>query len=431
MFNYPLRQQIHRTTTAEQAVAQLSKAAYGKLVPVLTRIFGPHNLAMAEDVVQDVLIKALEVWQENKIPDNPEAWLFRAAKNRAIDIIRKNRRQLTFATDINPLLESEYTASVTVNDCFRDEEIRDDQLRMMFACCHPDISTEGQTALILKTLAGFSVAQIARAFITTTDTIEKRLYRAKQVFRDNTTLFEIPTGQKLQRRLDNVLEVIYLIFNEAHSSSYHDSLIRKDLALDTIHLCELLVSHPLTRFPQTDALLALLYFHTARMPARLNANGDILLMKEQDRSVWDKNMIERGIYYLERSATGTSMSRYHLEAAITYEHCKARTFEETDWESILYYYNQLAQIVPSPVVLLNRAIVIKELEGAQKAIDCIRNIPGINYLQNYYLLHAILGELNNECGKTELAKTHYEKAMLLAVSKAERSLFEKKLASLP
>jgi RNA polymerase sigma-70 factor (ECF subfamily) len=425
-----IERQIPIAGNVQQIVTRLGKTEYGKLVSVLTRIFGTHNLSMAEDVVQDVFIKALEVWSEKNIPDNPEAWLFRAAKNRAIDIIRKNRRDLTFATDINPLLESEYTTAATLNDCFKDEEIRDDQLRMMFACCHPGINAEGQIALILKTLSGFSIAQIARAFITTPDTIEKRLYRAKQAFREHEIVFDIPQGQELQNRLDNVLEVIYLLFNEAHSSSYHDSLVRGDLAVDTIKLCELLVSHPLTNLPQAEALLALLFFHTSRMPSRLDANGELLLMKEQDRSLWNRAMIEKGLYHLRRSAGGDMLSRYHLEAAIAYEHCKAQRFEDTDWESILYFYDLLKQIVPSPVVLLNRAVVIKELKGAQIALECIRDIPGINYLKNYYLLHAILGELNSEIGKKDTAKKHYEEALRTVVSAAEKQLIEKKLSSL-
>jgi RNA polymerase sigma factor (sigma-70 family) len=422
--------QSQHISDVEQIVTQLTKTEYGKLVSVLTRIFGTHNLTMAEDTVQDVLIKALQVWEEKGIPDNPEAWLFRAAKNRAIDVIRKNRRQLTFATDINPLLESEYTAATTLNECFKDEEIRDDQLRMMFACCHPGINSEGQIALILKTLCGFSIAQIARAFITTPDTIEKRLYRARQAFREHAIEFDIPQGQALQARLDNVLEVIYLLFNEAHSSSYHDSLVREDLAMDTIQLCTLLVSHPHTSLPQAEALLALLYFHTARMPGRVDANGELLLMKEQDRGLWNKEMIERGLFHLRRSAGGDSLSRYHIEAAIAYEHCRAQTFEQTDWQTILYYYDLLKQIIPSPVILLNRAIVIRELEGAAKAIECIRNIPGIDYLQRYYLLHAILGELNAEIGKKEVARSHYEQALKTVVSSVEKQLIQKRLSSL-
>lgn len=410
-----------------QTIAAITRAESGKLVSVLTRIFGPHNLTMAEDAVQDVLLKAIENWQEQGLPENPRAWLYRATRNRAIDIVRRNRRQQTFATDINALLDSEYTAASTLNDCFKETEIRDDQLRMMFACCHPGIGREGQIALILKTLSGFSVAQIARAFITKSDAIEKRLYRARLAFRDNIASLEIPEGAALLQRLDNVLETIYLLFNEAHSTSYQDSLTRGDLAQDCIRLCNLLTEHAATNLPQTNALLALLCFHTARLASRVDRNGDLQLMQYQERSLWDRELIEKGVWHLQRAATGENISRYHIEAAIAYEHCKAATYDKTDWRSILYYYDLLAKLVPTPVVLLNRAIAVKELDGPQAALDEIKKIPGIDFLQNYYLLHAILGELLSQTGKKESAKGHYEKALQMAVSTAERKFIQQKL----
>jgi len=415
------------TTNIRELVAALTRSESGKLVAVLTRIFGSHNLALAEDAVQDVLIKAIENWSLHGIPSNPAAWLFTAARNKAIDTIRKYRRQQTFANDISSLLESEYTAAFTLDDCFKEEEIRDDQLHMMFACCHPAISKEGQIALIMKTLCGFSIPQIARAFITSPDTIAKRLYRARQSFRDNNISLEIPAGHALQNRLNNILETIYLLFNEAHSASFHETLTRKDLAEDTIRLCSMLTEHEATKLPRTDALLALLYFHTSRLTSRIDEHGDLLLLKDQHRELWDKEMIERGVFYLSRAATGNEMSRYHLEAAIAYEHCKAATYEDTDWQAILNYYDLLVKLIPSQVILLNRAIVIKELEGPANALACIREIPGINFLQEYYLLHAILGELHKEMGEKETARMHYEKAIRLSVSETEKRLLRKHL----
>ncbi|MGN6476354.1 MAG: RNA polymerase sigma factor [Flavipsychrobacter sp.] len=415
-------------TGVQQAIADITRSDAGKLVSVLTRIFGTHNIETAEDAVQDILIKALKTWQAKGIPDNPEAWLFRAAKNKAIDIIRKNRRQQTFMPGIDPLLESEYTAAVAIDGYFKDEEVFDDQLRMMFACCHPLISREGQIALILKTLCGFSVAQIARAFITSNDTIEKRLYRARQVFREHNISFEIPEGNAITNRLDNLLETIYLVFNEAYSTSHQDTLIRPDMAFDTIHLCKLLINYPATALPETYALLALLYFHTSRMPSRIDAAGNLVLMKDQDRSLWDKQMILPGKYYLEKAATGDRINRYHLEAAIAYEHCKAITYADTDWETILSYYDLLSQLLPSPIVLLNRAIAIKELSGSAEALKEIQRIPHLQYLENYYLLHAILGDLYAENHDIAASKRHFEKALNLVPSEAERRLIERRLA---
>ena len=422
--------EANATANVRELISTLTRSESGKLVAVLTRIFGSHNLTLAEDAVQDVLLKAIEHWSINGIPDNPAAWLFTAARNKAIDTIRKYRRQQTFASDIDPLLESEYTAAFTLDACFQEEEIRDDQLRMMFACCHPAIGREGQIALIMKTLCGFSIPQIARAFITSTETIAKRLYRARLAFRENNISLEIPAGQALQSRLDNVLETIYLLFNEAHSSSFHESLTRADLAEDTIRLCTLLTEHATTKLPRTDALLALLYFHTSRLASRIDEQGDLLLLKHQRRELWDKRMIELGVFYLNRAATGSSMSRYHLEAAIAYEHCKAEQYTDTDWHAILNYYDLLIKLIPSQVILLNRAIVIKELEGPAAAFECIRQIPGINFLQEYYLLHAILGELHMEMGETANAKKHYEKAISLSVSETEKRLLRKHLNQL-
>jgi len=423
----PPKQATETNTYLLPLIASLTRSESGKLVAVLTRIFGAHNLTLAEDVVQDVLVKAIEQWSTAGVPDNPTGWLFTAAKNKAIDTIRRYRRQRTFAADISSLLESEYTAAFTLNTCFEDEEIQDDQLRMMFACCHPDIAAEGQIALIMKTLCGFSISQIAKAFITSPDTIEKRLYRARQAFRENNISLDMPAGRALQKRLDNVLETIYLLFNEAYSTSFHESLIRTDLAEDTIRLCTLLVENNATRLPQTSALLALLYFHTSRLPGRTDEHGDLLLMKDQQRDLWDRQMIERGVWYLTNAATGDAMSRYHLEAAIAYEHCKAMRYRETDWQAILGYYDLLVALVPSQVILLNRAIVIKELEGPAKALACIRQIPGIDFLQEYYLLHAILGELNMETGEAKSALLHFEKALSLCVSDAEKRFLVKKI----
>ena len=411
-------------------IDKLARTESGRLVSVLTRIFGIHNLGMAEDVVQDVMIKALKNWQTNGVPDNPSAWLYQAARNKAIDNIRRYKRQRTFATDITLLLESEYTAATTVADCFKEEEIRDDLLRMMFACCDPSINRESQIALIMKTLCGFSVQQISRAFITSKDTVEKRLYRARQAFRDNDISLSIPNGVALEDRLNNVLETIYLLFNEAHSASYHDSLTRRDLADETIRLCTVLATYTTTSLPCTNALLALLYFHSARLPARVDKHGDLLLMKDQDRDLWDKEMIQNGVYYLTRAATGNNISRYHIEAAIAFEHCKAKKYADTDWETILDLYNMLVQIVPTPVVLLNRSIAIKELQGSQAALQCIREIPGIDYLNQYYLLHAILGELYSEMQNKETALTHFGKALTLCVSEPERRLIAQKIASI-
>jgi RNA polymerase sigma factor (sigma-70 family) len=412
----------------QQIVAGLARTETGKLVAVLTRIFGTHNLTLAEDIVQDVFIKAMEDWSVRSVPQNPVAWLYTAAKNKAIDNVRKYRRRKTFAADIALLLESEYSTAFILNDCFNEDEIVDDQLMMMFACCNPAIGREGQVALILKILCGFTIAQIARAFITSHDTIEKRLYRARAAFRSSNLSLATVIDNSLGNKLNNVLETIYLLFNEAYSASYHQSLTRKEMSDDAIQLCTLLVQHQATNVPQSNALLALLYFHSSRLASRTGECGELLLLKYQDRKMWDREMIEKGMYFLNLSATGDDMSRYHLEAAIAYEHCKAHQYDDTDWQTILGYFDILAQLVPSQVILLNRAIAINELQGAEKALDAIRAIPGIDYLQEYYLLHTILGELNMQTGDLINAAKHFDKALNLCVSETEKKLIQKRRA---
>jgi RNA polymerase sigma factor (sigma-70 family) len=399
----------------------------GKMVSVLTKIFGPHNLQLAEDVVQDTLLQAMNSWKMNGIPDNPSAWLFTAAKNKAIDVIRKQQRHSEFAGDISYLLRSEYTLSPTVNELIDKDAIQDDQLRMMFTCCHPTLASESQVALILKTLCGFSVTEIARAFITTNDNIEKRLYRAKQKFREEKIAFEIPKEQELQGRLDNVLTAIYLLFNEGYNSAQHEELIRKDLLEESLRLGELLIQHPATKQPKLFALLALFCFNTARTDARLDKEGNILLLKDQDRNLWNQSLIQRGLRFIDKSADGEILSAYHLEAAIACEYVTAGDYSHINWQHILHYYNLLYQFRPTAIVALNRSVVIGELYGPAEGIKAIENIPGIEFLKNYYLLHAILGELHLQLNNKGKAAEYFSKAASLTASETERKLLATKM----
>ncbi|MFM7853246.1 MAG: RNA polymerase sigma factor, partial [Flammeovirgaceae bacterium] len=249
---------------APSPIENLFRHESSKLIAVLTKVFGPHNLQLAEDVVQDSLLKALEHWKFHGIPKNPSAWLFTVARNKALDVVRKEKYNKEFAKEISSLLKSEYTANTTLQGIISPYQIEDEQLRMMFVCCHPSVAEEGQVALILKTLCGFSTAEIARAFFTNEETITKRLYRAKEVFRQKSILFELPSNEELQMRLDNVLTAIYLIFNEGYHSSHHSSIVREELIEDSLRLGKILVENPLTQKPNTFALLALMCFSAAR-----------------------------------------------------------------------------------------------------------------------------------------------------------------------
>jgi RNA polymerase sigma factor (sigma-70 family) len=312
---------------------------------------------LAEDVVQDTLLKAYDTWKINGLPDNPSAWLFTVARNKAVDSIRRQKHLRNYAKSIIPPPQPENTVAPLVEKMVNMHQIEDDQLRMMFVCCHPSLSTEAQVALILKTLCGFSVTEIARAFVSGYDTIEKRLYRARQAFRDNQVPFELPGAAALEERLDNVLMAIYLLFNEGYNSTQHTDLIRNDLMTEAMRLGEIICRSPEVNHDNAHALMALMFFTTSRNEARLDAYGNILLLKQQDRSRWNSAFIEQGIRHLEASATGQTISKYHFEAAIAYQHAVAPDYKHTNWQAILYYYNLLLQYYPSPVIELNRAII--------------------------------------------------------------------------
>lgn len=408
-------------------VDNLFRHESGKLVSVLTKIFGPKNLELAEDVVQDTLLKALEYWRFHGVPDNPSAWLFTAARNKALDVIRREKYKKEFAEDYNILLTSEYSAGSTLSHVMVEHEIEDEQLRMMFVCCHPSVAEEGQVALILKTLCGFSVAEIAKAFITNEETITKRLYRAREQFRKQNVRFEIPSLEELNSRLDNVLTAIYLLFNEGYHSTNHALLIRDDLVEEALRLTIMVTEFPATRKPESLALLALLCFHAARLKSRMNDQLLPLLLKDQDRGRWNREMIALGTRYLNEASVGEKLSRYHLEAAIVYEHCLAANYGETDWKKILAYYDLLYQLQPNPMIRLNRAIVIAELKGPEAGLEELLNIRETGDLRNHYLLDAIEGEFHTRLGHLPEARKFLEKALSLTQSPAERELLRDKI----
>jgi RNA polymerase sigma-70 factor (ECF subfamily) len=389
-------------------------------------LFGPQNLQLAEDVVQDTLLKAFNSWKINGLPQNPSAWLFTVARNKAVDVLRQQKRQL----EVSKNLQSEYSLVPTVQELVNTKTIDDDQLRMMFVCCHPALSTEAQVSLILKTLCGFSVTEIAKAFVTGYDTIEKRLTRARQSFRDNNVRFELPPVAELDNRLDSVLLAIYLLFNEGYNSTQHEDLIRKDLMHEAMQLCQLILRSSFVDHANVHALLSLICFTASRNEARLDANGDILILKRQDRSKWNRALIEKAIHHLELSAEGESVSKYQLEAGIAYEHARATTYEQTNWQNILRCYDLMCKFYPSPVVELNRAIVISEISGAAEGIKAIEGISNLSALKKYYLLPATLGELHGQLKNQEAAKAYFAEAILLTHSAAEKKLLEQKLAGL-
>lgn len=398
------------------------------MVAVLVKIFGIQHLELAEDVVQDTLIQAMETWKLKGVPDNPVAWLYRVARNKAIDIIRRNKFsvQYDFNDSERVLLQSEYTLTTVMERMWKDDVVQDDLLRMMYACCHSAISPENQITLILKTLCGFSTAEIARSFLTSDETISKRLYRTKEFFRREKVRPEFPPAAELKSHTNAVLKTIYLIFNEGYNSTHSDSLIRKDLLEQAIYLCDLLCNNQHTRLPEVYAAMALMHFHAARIDSRITEAGEIILLSEQDRGKWNRPLIEKGNVYMELSSYGDEVTSYHVEAAIAYEHCIAATFEDTNWERILTYYDWLYVLFPSAVVLLNRLMVIHKVHGAESVMKEISASPYISELEKNYLYHSLMGEIHASTAPAT-AQRYYEQAISLTQNAAEKKLLQKKI----
>ena len=415
----------------ESTINHLFRHRAGKMVAVLTRIFGSHNLELAEDVVQDTLLTALEQWKIKGIPQDAEAWLFIVAKNKALNLIKKKRSTVSFGNDeTQVLLKSGYTVENTINQLFEKELIKDDQLRMMFACCHPDISEENQITLILKTLCSFSTAEIAKAFLTNEDTVSKRLYRTKEFFRENKVALTIPNTSEIKNRTNAVLSAIYLLFNEGYNSTNSEELIRKDIIEESAILCKLLAENKQTQLPEVFALMALMCFHSSRSASRLTAGGEIILLEKQDRSKWNNALISEGSEYLSKAAVGPNMSTYHLEAAIAFEHCIAESFEKTNWQTILAYYEWLCRISPSPVTELNKIIVVLQLHGAATALKKLEAIENKKKLEGYYLYYSLLGEIHARLNNTSEAVKQFETAKKLTQSKTEQKMLEDKIHSI-
>lgn len=408
-----------------RVVEHLFRHESAKMVATLTRIFGVEHLNLAEDVVQEALARALQTWPFYGVPKNPAAWIMRASRNLALDVVRREKVFRDKQPEVIRLMEHEPPSPDTAES--REQEITDDTLRMMFVCCHPLVPAEAQVALALKTLCGFGPAEIAKAFLTTEAAIAKRLTRAKQRIREARIPFEIPAGEELARRLDGVLRSLYLLFNEGYKASTGERLIREELCREGIRLTGLLAEHPVGNRPQTHALLALMLLAAARLPARVDGDGSLLLLQEQDRSRWDRPMIARGMFHFARSAEGDQMSEYHLQAAIAACHCAAKDYAATDWRRILELYDRLIQFDGSPVIALNRAVAVGEAHGPRAGLEAVAAIRNRRSLASYYLLHAVMGEFKSRLKCAEEAAVHYRKALDLAEITTERSFLSQRL----
>lgn len=396
----------------------------GRLVAVLTRVFGLRNLDLVEDMVQATLVDALTAWR-NRVPDNPSGWVHRVAKNKILDALRHHQIGKRV---IEGLAAESSQQAEELDRLFLDKEIADSQLEMMFACCHPRLTRENQLALTLKALCGFGNSEIGRALLTPEETVKKRLQRATQSLLQHQTRLEVPPPDELLSRLDSVHQVLYLLFNEGYNTSEGDLAIRTELCEEAARFCHLLCSHPRFATPSTYALMALMLFHAARLDARLDPAGSRLLMEEQDRSQWDQRLIARAQEFLDAAAQGTVVSTYHLEAGIALLHCSAESYDRTDWRRILRLYDALLAVHRSPVYELNRAIVVAQIDGPLAGIQALNEAELDAALRHYHLFDATLGDLYRRAGDMPRARQHFETARRKTNSPFDHELIDRRLA---
>lgn len=412
--------------TAPVFVEHAFRHEYGRLVARLSRAFGFYRTELCEDAVQAALMAALRTWAKNGPPSEPSAWLYRVAKNHLVDELRRSE-QRNEPIDADDSRDSLADTDAPSRDSHFAQEIADDELRMLFVVADDAIPIESQFVLALKVLCGFSTREIALRLLTSEENVQKRLARGRDRLRELGPTFETPSLAALQVRRDAVLRIVYLLFNEGYSSTLPDRLIRRELCDEAIRLGLLLAEHPGCSSPEGDALLALMYLHAARFDARLDGNGGLLLLEDQDRSKWDRLTIQRGIEWLQRSARGGVFSRYHAEAAVAVEHCIAPSYAETRWSEIVDLYEMLERLVPSPLHALNRAIALAEWKGPEAGLTVLRAIKPPTWLAGYYLWDATLGELERRAGNLTRARHHLERALEAAPHPAEKELLQRRL----
>lgn len=393
------------------------------MIARLTRIFGPRQFDLAEEAVQDAICTALETWKFYGIPTDPAAWLMRVARNRAIDLVRRKRR-FEGVLDALAVEPGERAAEVD------GDWPHDDRLALMFSCCDPMISVEAQLALILKALCGFSLAEIGAALFASESAIEKRVSRTKGFLKRTKSLFDLGETMQVRARLNSVHQALYLLFSEGYHSVGADAPIRDELCREAIRLATLIAEDRTIGTPETDALLAMMYLDLARLAGRVDEEGVFLPLRQQDRSRWDQRLIALGFRYLGDSAVGDQLSRFHLEAAIAAEHCRASSFEDTDWRRILDLYEMLTEMSPTPVVALNRAIVRGQVEGPTAGLAALDQLGSCGLLENYPFFHAALGEFRFQNGEIDEAAIAFNRALGRARSGGERGFFTRRLEQL-
>ena len=398
-----------------------------RLIAGLARIV--RDIGVAEDLAQDALVAALQQWPEAGVPRNPGAWLMAAAKHRAIDYFRRNKRVERKHEELGRDLEAGQNEAAAAMDASLDDDIGDDMLRLVFTACHPILSTEARVALTLRMLGGLTTDEIARAFLVPESTVAQRIVRAKKTLADAQVPFEVPRGAELAARLSSVLEVVYLVFNEGYSATAGDDWMRPALCEDALRLGRILAGLA-AREPEVHGLVALMEIQASRIGARRGASGEPILLLDQDRVRWDHMLIGRGLAALQRAeALGGALGPYALQAAIAACHARARTAEETDWTRIVVLYGALAQLSPSPIVELNRAVAVSMAEGPAAALPLVDALMREPSLREYHLLPSVRGDLLVKVGRTAEARAEFERAASLTRNAREQALLLERAAA--
>ncbi|GMN07675.1 sigma-70 family RNA polymerase sigma factor [Croceitalea sp. MTPC5] len=401
-------------------IDHLFRNEYGKIVSILTNKYGISYLERIEDIVQDTFLKAMKVWAFKNIPDNPTAWLFRVANNGFIDHLRRSKK-MDYVDDT-----SYFEGSSAENAMKLAEEINDSQLKMIFACCHPSLSQEYQLILSLKLIGGFSNKELAEALLKKEETVAKSFTRAKKHFKEKVRFLKVPVQMGLQSRLFVVLQVIYLLFSEGYATTTGSQILKRDICYEALRLALLLQKNPYCQHPNLEALIALMCFHAARFDTRLDEQGELVTLEFQDRSKYNQELFKIGVRHLESAGTNdTVLATYHLEAAVSYYHCEAKSFAETNWKEILYLYDLRLKTQYSPMAALNRIVPLSKVKGAKPALRELDKLEKEHGFENVSLFYAIKAELLSELGKN--GKTVLRKAIDLTNNELVRRHLKKKL----